>query len=193
MEVKMDEQKTWRNRNASASTIFGKKVHEWVSITLWSFLGLVLFITLITGKLFYYNPASQILVKQAWITGDLSVKSTNGFIPILLGDVWKFPRETSVKFTNKSDEKNVTTAAVFVRYNDGGTGYMGGSARFKNPVDNLIFKVLKFFGNWKTVVLELFVPGIREISTSTDGLMSTDETYTTNRSMIAEWCSEHAT
>ena len=156
-------------------------------------LGIIILIALLNlNKIFSYNPSGYIMVKQAFWTGQLSHYSDPGLILRLFGDVTKIKKETSVKFTNDKDEDNVTTGAIFIRYNDGGTGYWGGTARFQFPMTEEIFEVLRVFGSERQVVRQLFIPGIREICTSTAGLISTEESYTTKRSMIPEWCSEQA-
>ena len=144
------------------------------------------------NRLVAYNKAGEIIIKQAFWTGTLSVKSSAGVLPRLYGDIWRLRRETSVKFTDDESEDNVTTHAVFVRYNDGGTGHWGGTARFKFPLNDKIFKMLRVFGSEGNTTKQLFIPLIRQICTSTTGLMSTEESYTTKRSMIPEWCFDQA-
>lgn len=147
---------------------------------------------LMINGLFAYNRSGYIMVKQAFWTGNLSFKSEPGIVPKLYGDITRIKKETSVKFSNNEDEDNVTTAAIFIRYNDGGTGYWGGTARFQFPMNEDIYEVLRVFGSEREVIRQLFIPGIREICTSTAGLISTEQSYTTHRSMIPEWCSDQA-
>lgn len=138
-----------------------------------------------------YNDNGHIVAKQSFWFGNFSIKTNAGMFDKMWGDTWKFKKETSVKFTNDQKEKNVTTPAVFVRFNDGGTAYLSGAARFKMPlIKEMVFKVLRIFGNEKDLVNELYIPGVREICTGTAGLMSTDESYTTKRSKMSEWCSD---
>ncbi len=156
-------------------------------------LGIIILIVLINlNKIFSYNPSGYIMTKQAFWTGEMTHYSDPGFKLRLFGDINKIKKETSVKFTNDKDEDNITTSAIFIRYNDGGTGYWGGTARFQFPMTEDIFDVIRVFGSEREAIRQLFIPGIREICTSTAGLISTEESYTTKRSMIPEWCSDQA-
>ncbi|MBI2633491.1 MAG: hypothetical protein HYW78_03885 [Parcubacteria group bacterium] len=158
-----------------------------VSVVLWSVFSLLL---LINGcYMFSYNSSDEITMKQAFWTGKLTPYYTNQIIPQLFGDLWRVKKETSVKFSNNEEgkEQNVTTKAILVRFNDGGMAYMEGSSRFRFPADNRIFNVFRFFPTQDEVTKELLIPGSREICTATASLMSTEESYTTKRSMIADW------
>lgn len=158
--------------------------------------GIMLFFLFVASVNVYdivaYNSSSQIMVKQAWWTGDMSIHTTNGFIGQWFGDITRLDRQLSVTFTNNEDEDDVTTHAFWVRYNDGGTSEWGGTARFNVPGDDQIYTCLRAFKDEETIVKELLIPGMREICTSTSGLLSTEESYTTKRTMIPSMCSDQA-
>jgi hypothetical protein len=143
-------------------------------------------------KMFVYNTSGQIMVLQRFWSGKMQLNATPGLVVRALGDIQKIKKETSVKFTDNKNEPGIVTPAVFVRHNDGGTAKWGGVARFRYPQNEKIYDVLRVFGNEKNVMKELFIPGVREICTSTAGLLSTEESYTTKRSMISVWCSDQA-
>jgi len=141
---------------------------------------------------FGYLSSGSMVIKQDFWFGNLSLKTNAGIVYKLLGDTWKFPKEESIVFSNDVD-KDPDAKAIFVRHNDGGTEYWGGSARFAySQAPDPMFLVLKIFGAAKNVVKELFIPGIREICTSTASVVSTEERYTSKRSKINDWCLEQA-
>lgn len=176
---------TWKKDSVSSSGDPG--VQRIATYVLLGLLGFILLIGYVPKLVPIYVSGDQIVAKQAFWTGSLSLKADNGLMNRAAGDVWKFKRETSVKFTNDKKAPNRTTHAVFVRHNDGGTEWWGGTARFKFPADMDIFKVIKFFGTESDVVLKLFIPGIREILTATAGMMTVEESYTTKRPLISDW------
>lgn len=185
----MDLRKGRSFDNINSGDSEANTTHRIVSIVLTCLLVLVAF--LILNGTWTYNQSGNIMVKQTFWTGGLSVKSTPGPVGLFWGDRWNFKMETSVKFDTASSE-NVTTDPIFIRFNDGGTALWSGTARFKLPQDDYMYKILRTFGTEANMVNQLFVAGLREICTSTSVLMSTEESYATKRANISDMCSDQA-
>lgn len=121
--------------------MFGMSIRKF-AITVLSAIAAVA--TVILSPMLVENlDASEIMVIQAPLSGELTVYTEPGMKLQMLGKVTKYPRQAQYSFCSAMDKAgeitgrcdNVTTDAKRLRFNDGGHANLNGAVNWEMPLD----------------------------------------------------------
>jgi hypothetical protein len=156
-------------------------------------LGLVILIE--SRNIFDTNKAGHVIVKQAAVSGQMSVIKEPGMFLQVWGDLHSYLRAGTVYFDVpekcavflEKDKDALCVPPIPVRFNDGATAAVKGSARYELPMadDKMIDLHVKFrsFASFVTSGVERLA---NEAVILTASFMSAEESYTTRRARFAE-------
>jgi len=119
------------------------------------------------------NDATTIQIKQAWITGKMSVYTDPGYIWQNLGKLDELPKSMPFYFSSETDEGDNTDQSIAVSFNNGSKGTVSGSVWYTYPLtkDELI-AIYKKFGSDVGVRTGLVQKQMRKLVNLTASLMS---------------------
>ena len=92
------------------------------------------------------NQDGHYQVKQAWITGDMTVRSNSGTYMQWLGTIWDYKNVATVRFGDGDDgggEASAELDAIPVIFSDGSKGLISGLVRVRLPRGDVQRKALK--------------------------------------------------
>ena len=129
-------------------------------------------------------------VKQAAITGTMSVKMTPGLWWQWFGDITSWPTAETYYFTADKDEGGPGDNSIEVTFNDGSMCRISGTCRVMMPVTeqealNLVIK--SGFRTHNQLEDKLVLPIIRNALNRTANLMSARESYSDKRPEFINW------
>lgn len=134
------------------------------------------------------NKEGWYKVKQAAVTGTMTVRNKPGMFAQTWGDIYPYKKMVTVWFSQEKDEGGVKDTRIKVRFNDGGVAMIAGNARFNMPAaseDQL--KLHRKFRGSDSVVHKLFKPTVIQAVQLSAVLMNAEESYTTRRSAFIDW------
>ncbi|MCK4542776.1 MAG: hypothetical protein KAU17_11135 [Spirochaetales bacterium] len=154
---------------------------------------LVIVIIILIGGAFYAlssylvanNKAGYYQIKQAAVSGKMTVRSNPGMYLRLFGDIFTYQEVDMIHFSKSDLEGGAgeEAAPITVRFNDGGTAQISGSLMFSMPTtaeDRLaLHNSLK---NQENVRFNLVRQVVIEALMQTAALMKAEESYSTRRS-----------
>lgn len=153
------------------------------------FLGFIIICCIVMGmvypEMFETNNAGYYQVKQAAITGELSIKSTPGLYNKFFGDITTYQVSDMYYFSKHKEDggTGVESDPVKVRFNDGGTAEISGSIKYRlsiKPEHQL--QLHKDFKSYSAVKQDLIRQTVTESLMQTSTLMKAEESYSTRRS-----------
>lgn len=134
----------------------------------------------LSGQIVETNDEGYYQVKQAAISGDMTVRTVAGTYLQNFGNITTY--QISDMYYFGSDKEN-KSEAILVRFNDGSTARISGSIKFKlseKEEDQLLLH--KDFKNYNAVVNDLLRQTVAESLKQTSSLMKAEETYSSKRS-----------
>ena len=139
----------------------------------------------VSSSLVETNNAGWYQVKQAAVTGNMSVRTTPGVYGQLFGDIHDYKISDMNYFSVHAHEggSGVTAAPIQVRFNDGGTADISGSLKFRlslKDIDQL--RLHEDFKSYDAVQQDLIRQTLTESLMQTATLMRAEESYSTRRS-----------
>jgi SPFH domain / Band 7 family len=140
-------------------------------------VGIVALVLLLSiGAIFESLNASEIMVIQAPMSGDLSFFTTPGVKWQGGGTVTTYPRRAIYEFKTK------------IRFNDGGHAKMIGSVQYEMPLDNEHFKKLHLqYGSAEAIQQKLIETIVDKSILMTGPLMSSTESYAEKRNDLISY------
>ena len=151
-----------------------------------------LFVLILGGKFFEENDAGYLQVKQAFPSGELSVISTPGYFCQCLGSLTEYKQAGTYVFSDSAETKgtggeSLSGNGIPVRFSDGGTAEISGSARFDVPVDELgLLRIHNKFRSYTSVANGLLKPAIREAVVLSAALMTSEESYSGGKAELSQ-------
>lgn len=139
----------------------------------------------ITKSLFSTNDAGYYQVKQAALTGSLSVHTDPGTYLRLFGNVTTY-HQSDMYYFSKSDldgGKGPEADTIKIRFQDGGTAEVSGAIKFRlptNPEKQLL--IHQDFRTYENAKHDLIRQVVAEAIMQTATLMRAEESYSTRRS-----------
>lgn len=129
-------------------------------------------------------------VKQAAVSGTMTVKFTPGMWGQWFGDIEVWPQSQTFFFTADDEEGERRDQSMEVRFNDGSLAKISGTCRILMPksqsqVLNLV--VDQNFKTYNDIEQRLFLPIIRNVLRNTANLMSARESYAEKRNDFINW------
>lgn len=131
------------------------------------------------------NESGFYQVKQAAMSGDMSVRSTPGMYGQMFGKIWDY-KISDMNYFSTSDldgGSGEAAAPIKVRFNDGGTALISGSIKFKLSLkeDNQL-TLHEDFKSHAAVQADLVRQTLTEALMQSATLMKAEESYSTRRS-----------
>lgn len=163
-------------------------------------VGVVVFVVIAVGALAFFannvfttNKAGYYQVKQAAVTGKMSVRNTPGMYGQFFGDITTY-QISDMYYFSKYDEEGGTgieAAPIKVRFNDGGTAEVSGSIKYRlSQVEDTQLKLHADFKSYSAVKQDLVRQVVTEALMQTATLMKAEESYSTRRAEFASLAEE---
>lgn len=155
-----------------------------IAILVIGVVGLLVLIA-ISGSLLETNNMGYYQIKQAAISGTMSVRNKPGMYLQMFGSIIQYQVSDEVYFSKHKEDggSGADAAAVKVRFNDGGTADISGSIKFRlsTKEDNQL-RLHEEFKGYRSVKQDLVRQIITESLMQTATLMKAEESYSTRRS-----------
>ena len=142
--------------------------------------GLIAVVVLVwlSGSLFETNKFGNYQIKQAAMTGTISVRNEPGFYWQGGGSIVTYP---------VSEDVNFETENLKVRFNDGSVASVVGTVKFKLPTDPEKQKELhRDYGNYDNVEKNLIVRNVSEALSNTATYMVAEDSYASGRAVFSD-------
>lgn len=142
--------------------------------------GLIAVVALVwlSGSLFETNKFGNYQIKQAAMTGTISVRNEPGFYWQGGGSIVTYP---------VSEDVNFETENLKVRFNDGSVASVVGTVKFKLPTDPEKQKELhRDYGNYDNVEKNLIVRNVSEALSNTATYMVAEDSYASGRAVFSD-------
>lgn len=132
----------------------------------------------LSGSLFETNKFGNYQIKQAAMTGTISVRNEPGFYWQGGGSIVTYP---------VSEDVNFETENLKVRFNDGSVASVVGTVKFKLPTDPEKQKELhRDYGNYDNVEKNLIVRNVSETLSNTATYMVAEDSYASGRAVFSD-------
>ncbi|MGB0523122.1 MAG: SPFH domain-containing protein [Flammeovirgaceae bacterium] len=153
-------------------------------ITAVSFLVVLGILYGVSGSLLETNTAGYYKVKQAAVTGEMSVISEPGMFMQMFGDIIEYPNTGEFHFS-KSDldgGSGEESQPIQVRFNDGSTASVSGSLKFKLPVTTEgRIELHQDYRSFENTTLQLVRQTVNESLIQAANVMKAEEAYSSRR------------
>jgi len=148
------------------------------------------FLLLSAGAIFETVPTGFYQVKQAALTGELTVKMTSGMWFQNFGDIFEFPKSETFFFTRDSKEGKAVDESIEVTFADGSICKISGTARIIMPSTEAEAKHLIAdlgFRDYASIEHKLILPTVRRALVLTANMMTAQESYNVKRPDFLRW------
>ena len=158
-----------------------------VKLIVGAVLGLVLIlgITTIGRQLFSTNNAGYYQIKQAALSGEMTVHAEAGTYARLFGSITEY-QISDMHYFSKSDldgGQGKEEDPIKIRFNDGGTAEVSGGIKFRLPSDPAKQLLIhNDFKSYERIKHDLIRQTVAEALMQTATLMRAEESYSTRRS-----------
>jgi hypothetical protein len=146
------------------------------------FIGVIALLFLFfLGSIFETNTEGYIQVKQAAITGEMSVRMTPGLYFQNFGTIWTYNRVGTIGFGDHKGEKSGDIDAIPVIFNDGSKATISGLVRIRLPetVEGYFELKKEFAGGYDHFIQSGVVPIVKNAVKLAANLRSAQDAYTT--------------
>lgn len=151
-------------------------------------LGIGIFLLLVivgtSSQVFESNKVGYYQVKQAAMTGDITVRNRPGLYLQLFGDIFTYHISDIHYFSKRPEEGGTGYDAdpIQVRFNDGGTAHVSGSLKFRlSQKEKDQITLHRDFKSYYAVKKDLILQTIVEAMMQTATLMKAEEIYSSRR------------
>ena len=154
-----------------------------------SVVTLLVFLTL-SSSIFETNDKGQFQVKQAAISGSMSVRSNPGTYMQMFGDITTWNKAETFFFTADSDEGARHDESIEVRFVDGSIARISGTMRIALPrTETEIIHLVDELGftNYDSLETKLIKPTVRNALRLTANFMTARESYADKRADYNTW------
>lgn len=152
----------------------------------WSFLGLnkkefsllllgtlIILGVVLSGSIFETNTFGNYQIKQAAITGNVTVRNEPGVYLQWFGNIYTYPISEDFDFED---------AGITVRFNDGSVAAVKGTVKFRLSLKPDIQKELhRDYASFKNVLIDLIQKNVQESLSNTATLMKAEDSYSSRR------------
>lgn len=137
-------------------------------------LGIILILGIIfTGSIFETNTFGNYQIKQAAITGNVTVRNDPGVYLQWFGNIYTYP---------VSEDFDFEDAGLTVRFNDGSVAAVKGTVKFKLSLKPEIQKELhRDYATFTNVMTDLIQKNVQEALSNTATLMKAEDSYSSRR------------
>lgn len=142
-----------------------------------TFIGVIAIICL-SGSLVETNKFGNYQIKQAAVSGEITVRNEPGLYWQGLGSIETYPVSEDIDFETEKLE---------VRFNDGSVAQVKGTVKFKLPSSVEKQKELhRDYANYKNVERDLIVRNVAEALSNTATFMVAEESYASGRAIFSD-------
>lgn len=137
-----------------------------------------------SSQVFESNKVGYYQVKQAALSGDISVRNRPGLYLQLFGEIFTYHISDIHYFSKRPEEGGTGYDAdpIQVRFNDGGTAHVSGSLKFRlSQTEKDQINLHRDFKSYKAVKKDLILQTIVEAMMQTATLMKAEEIYSSRR------------
>ncbi len=160
-----------------------------------SFIVLLLLVVLVVvfgSQIVETNRRGQYQIKQAAITGTMSVRMSPGMYGRWFGAIDTWNKAETFYFTSEYDGSGdvVEDRSIEVRFYDGSLAYISGTARTTMPIyeqEAIDLIVKEGYRSYRDMEQKLILPTVRNALRSTANLMSARESYSEKRLDFINW------
>jgi len=147
----------------------------------------LLVVALFSSSLVETNQAGYVQVKQAAITGTLTVRSDPGMYAQMFGGIHTYKEASTYHFTADSDSGEARDQSLPTQFNDGAKARVSGSVRVLLPNSNsdAMINVHRKFKSMGGVMDRLVLPAMRKALFASGPHMSAAESYAERRNEFA--------
>jgi hypothetical protein len=126
--------------------------------------------------------SDEIVVRQGFIDGKLTVWMDPGVQCQCFGHITKYPRSAQNWFSNRTVDGKKLDESIRIRFNDGGHAQLSGSLRFDYPLDyDRLIRIHKTYRSHASVEHELVKQVVTKAVYMTGPLMSSKESSAEKR------------
>ncbi len=156
------------------------------------FACIAVFTLLVGSQTFEENDAGYMQVKQAFPSGTMSVISDPGYFCQCLGTLTRYKQAGTYVFSDNAETmalggETLSGNGIPVRFSDGGTAEISGSARFDIPVDEAgLLRIHSKFRSYTSVAAGLLKPAIREAVVLSAALMTSEQSYSGGKAELSQ-------
>lgn len=145
----------------------------------------ILLVATVGRELFATNDQGYYQIKQAAVTGDVTVHNQSGTYLRLFGEITTY-HVSDMYYFSKSDldgGSGSESDPIDIRFNDGGTAKVSGGIKFRLPSDPTSQLLIhRDFKSYERVKHDLIRQTVAEALMQTATLMRAEESYSTRRS-----------
>jgi len=157
-----------------------------------SFIVALFIVITLFSQIFSTVDSGTYHIKQAAITGTMTAKMVPGMYGLLFGSNEIWPKAETYYFTADRDTREdvAEDLSIEVRFNDGSIARISGTIRviLPNNEEEAIELVTKSgYRSYRALRDKLILPTLRNAIRNTANLMSSRESYSTNRSDFVNW------
>ncbi|MCP4161162.1 MAG: hypothetical protein GY760_13900 [Deltaproteobacteria bacterium] len=155
---------------------------------------LIIFL-IIAGILIFFSRSlvetvegGEIHVKQAAVTGTLTIRTEEGLYLQMFGKITRYFRTHETNLSNDALDggSGMETAATTVRFGDGGTAEIGSVTQWRMPLlDDQVVKVHRNFRSFNSLAAQVR-QWVIEVEKQTASTFKADETYSTRRGEFSQ-------
>lgn len=147
----------------------------------------LLVVTLCASSIFETNVAGYVQVKQAAISGTLTVKSDPGMYLQMFGDIHTYKEASTYYFTADTETGESRDQSLPTQFNDGAKAKVSGSVRLLLPNNDsdAMINIHRKFKSMNGVMDRLVLPAMRKALFASGPHMSAAESYAERRNEFA--------
>lgn len=134
---------------------------------------IVTLLVIFSGWIFETNTFGNYQIKQAAITGNVTVRNDPGVYLQWFGNIYTYPISEDFDFED---------AGITVRFNDGSVAAVKGTVKFRLSLKPEIQKELhRDYASFKNVLIDLIQKNVQESLSNTATLMKAEDSYSSRR------------
>lgn len=157
-----------------------------ITIIALSVIGLILSPMIVT-QMWENLDASEIMVIQSPISGELRVFTEPGVQWQGFGKVTKYPRRDQYSFSASKDQGKEGDQSITTGFNDGGSGKVSGVMSWEPPLKpEQMIRLHKEYGSFKAIDQQLIRPMLEKVIFSAGATMSSIESSSERRPEIPQ-------
>lgn len=147
----------------------------------------LLIVTLCASSIFETNTAGYVQVKQAAVSGTLTVRSDPGMYLQMFGDIHTYKEASTYHFTADKETGEDRDQSLPTQFNDGAKANVSGSVRLLLPNNNAaaMINIHRKFKSMNGVMDRLVLPAMRKALFASGPHMSAAESYAERRNEFA--------
>lgn len=157
---------------------------------------LIIVLSTVSRQIFETNDAGYYQIKQAAMTGEMTVVNDPGTYLQLFGTITTYQISDVYYFSKIADDGAGKNDAdpIKVRFNDGGTADVSGMIKFRLPTDPAKrLKLHQDFKNFDAIKHDLMRQVVTEALMQTAPLMRAEDSYSTRRSEFTDLAEDQVT